>query len=259
MDIAEKEGNTTHISSKNLKDTPERADCDRINNHKDEKPEDVSSHSGQTSDDASGFYVMEDNTAPSGQNTLMPSSPEGKSPVRLFLKIILTPVDGWKELKRSKITPDRFAQGCFYPLLALMAVSVFAMLFYVSTTSIQTLLIEAIIAFISFFLGYFIVGVLLRTMTYKDCAKAFSTDFGNCFVMVAMSSLTIVQTLINILPFIQPVLVFLPLYTIYIIVKGVRFLRIETNHEALTIVLISILSIGVPALLHWIFSLMLPA
>lgn len=201
------------------------------------------------------FYVAENDEPPSQHPSPLP---EEKRAMILLFKVILSPVEGWKELKRSRISPDKFAQGCYYPLLAIMATSVFAMLFYISNTPIQTLLVEAIISFISFFLGYFTVGVALRMLTPQYYAKAFATDFGNCFVMASMSTLAIVQTLINLLPFIQPVLVFLPLYTIYLIVKGIRFLRIERKHEGAAIAAVSILSIGVPLLLQWIFSMMLP-
>ena len=185
-------------------------------------------------------------------------SPEGVNPFILFLKVLFNPVNGWKGLKRANPAPERMAQGCYYPVLAVLALSCFAMLFYVSSTPLQSLLVEALISFISYFLGYFTVIMLLKSFLPADCRRCFDAPFGRNFVMVAMTSLAMVRILIGLVPFFQPVLVFLPLYTIFMIVKGVRFLRCGSNRETLLMVSVSLLTIGVPWLMQWIFVMMIP-
>ena len=198
-----------------------------------------------------GFYVIPDdeteNQAYSGSGN--PKSPEGVNPFILFLKVLFNPVNP---------APERMAQGCYYPVLAVLALSCFAMLFYVSSTPLQSLLVEALISFISYFLGYFTVIMLLKSFLPADCRRCFDAPFGRNFVMVAMTSLAMVRILIGLVPFFQPVLVFLPLYTIFMIVKGVRFLRCGSNRETLLMVSVSLLTIGVPWLMQWIFVMMIP-
>ena len=207
-----------------------------------------------------GFYVIPDDEtedqAYSGSGN--PKSPEGVNPFILFLKVLFNPVNGWKGLKRANPAPERMAQGCYYPVLAVLALSCFAMLFYVSSTPLQSLLVEALISFISYFLGYFTVIMLLKSFLPADCRRCFDAPFGRNFVMVAMTSLAMVRILIGLVPFFQPVLVFLPLYTIFMIVKGVRFLRCGSNRETLLMVSVSLLTIGVPWLMQWIFVMMIP-
>lgn len=60
----------------------------------------------------------------------VPEHTKSASGFKLFLKVLAIPSDGWKELKRSKIMPDAYASGCFYPLSALVALSHFACFIY---------------------------------------------------------------------------------------------------------------------------------
>lgn len=203
--------------------------------------------------DEEPFYVISDDEIDSGTNL-----PGETSPFRLFLKVMISPVDGWKKLKRAAPSPETMAQGCYYPVLAVLAVSCFATMFYVSNIRLQTLVVEALIGFISYFLGYFTVIMVLRTMLPSDCRPCFDAPFGKNFVMVAMTSIALVSILIQLLPFLQPVLVFLPMYTVFIVVKGVRFLRAPKRRETLLMVSVSMLTIGMPLLLQWFFDMMMP-
>ena len=247
------------------------------------KDKDIDKHNGvNIADDA--FYVLPDNdrqdaqnveddmVAPSdagdeasaraaeeGAGTPQPGSPRGRGPLRILLRILVSPVEGWKELRRSALSGDSVAQGCFYPLLALMAAAVFATLFYIPSTSLQTLVVDALILFISYFLGYFCVILVLKTLLPADCREAFDKDFGRELVMMSMSTLSMVQILIELVPFLQPLFVFLPLYTIYLIVKGVKYLRCPAHRETMLMVSVSLLTIGIPPLLQWLLGMMMPA
>lgn len=181
-----------------------------------------------------------------------------KSPFRIFLKTLTSPVEGWKELKRSKMKPDDFARGCFYPLLALMAACNFATYFWMPDLGLKSVLINAFSVFISYFLGFFVVMLLLCNAMPRDCRRQLDTDFARCFVMTALASLSLVQTFIECMPILEAVLVFLPLYTIYMIVKGVRLLRCPENRGTLLAISLSVLTIGIPMLLGWALQFITP-
>ena len=185
-------------------------------------------------------------------------SAKGKgNPSMLLLKIMSTPIEGWKELKRRKYTPDEIASGCFYPLIAIASISEFAAKMYGISITISECLMKALSTFITFFFGYFTVllfGGYILPKTVRACLKQ---DFGKEFVMMNMATLALFYTAMNLCPMIDAVLVFLPIWTIYLIYKGVRFLRIPVTVESRTKVLLAFLIIGAPLLWGWLMDLFL--
>lgn len=218
---------------------------------------DISHDDAPTTDDDALYY--EEQPEPDSDTPAKAPRPKPKSPFAIFLQTLGTPVEGWKELKRSKMKPDDFARGCFYPLLAVMAVCNFVGLFWMPDLGLKNVLIGAFSAFITLFLGYFIVVGLLINVMPRDCCPRLDSDFFRCFVMLALSSLSIVITLIECVPILQPILVFLPLYTIFIIIKGVRLLRCPENRSTLLATAISAAVIGIPLLIGWIIEYINPA
>lgn len=182
------------------------------------------------------------------------------SPVRLLLKTMLTPVEGWKALKRARMKTEEFASRCFYPLIALAAVSEISKVFYEANVSVSDWAVDGLSTFITFFFGYFsvlLVGGMILPSRSQDMVKK---DIGRQAVMLAMSTLAIFWTLIQLMPMLEPVLVFLPLWTIYLIYKGVRVLRVPEEVENSTTGLLCMLVIGMPVLWNWLMTeILLPA
>ena len=52
----------------------------------------------------------------------------------------------------------------------------------------------------------------------------------------------------------EPILVFLPLWTVYIICRGVRFLKFPKEREHLATGILCLLTVGMPWLLRLLFS-----
>lgn len=217
-----------------------------------EHPEVFSVNSDNKGDEKSPYYVLPDEDA-ANQAT------SAKSAFLSMTGILLTPVEGWKKLKRSRFSPEKFASNCFYPLIALASVGVFAKMFYGETGALSGLLVEAIVIFISLFLGYFSVLLAGRFFLPSDCRICLEKPFGKVFVMASMSTLALFMTFYEILPMLQPVLCFLPLWTIYSISRGIRFLRIPANRQATCTVIVSFMVIGLPVLIGWLFTEFLPA
>ncbi|MDE5644373.1 MAG: hypothetical protein K2I45_01875 [Muribaculaceae bacterium] len=182
------------------------------------------------------------------------------SPFSLLLKTMFTPVEGWKALKRARIPTDQFASRCFYPLIALAAVSEISKVFYEANVSIADWAVDGLGTFITFFFGYFTVilaaGIILPPRA-RDLVKK---DIGRQFVMLTMSTLAVFWILIQVMPMFEPVLVFLPLWTIYLIYKGIRVLRVPSEVENSTTGLMCMLIIGVPIFWNWLMAeVLLPA
>ena len=220
--------------------------------------DELSPSSSQTQEEEGGYYVLPESEDPNngaGNNGDDHYSPQNGW--RLLFSVIMNPVEGWKRLKRAKLSSDLFAQSCFYPILAILAISHFSGLFY-ENSPLQNLVVGAFILFLAYFLGFYTVVLFSKLVLPRDCRNIFDTPFGKNFILVALSTLAMIQILIELVPFLQPLFVFFPLYTIYIIVKGVRFLRSPENRSTILMTMLSLLTIGIPELLKWVFSLMIP-
>lgn len=185
---------------------------------------------------------------------------KGHSPSGVLLKTMLTPVEGWKELKRARFKTEDFAAGCFYPLAALAAVSECASLFFEANKSISDWAMDGLATFITFFFGYFTILAAGSVILPKKSRDFLKKDIGKQFVMLNLSTLAIFWVFIQAIPMIEPVLVFLPIWTIYLIFKGVRVLRIPSEVENSTTGYLCMFMIGIPVLWNWIMTeFLLPA
>lgn len=193
---------------------------------------------------------------PEGENT--PTPKHSYSAMGMFWKVMSDPYEGWKRLLRSRIGSDKMASGCFYPLLALAAASDFAALIYDSTLDVSEVLIKAIITFMSYFLAFFGISVIAKRLP-KDGAGKLESSFGKAFIMTLLSTLALFHVILEIFPIAEPVFVFLPLYTAYLLWRGIRFLRISENRILMAAVTTGCLVFGMPAVVDWILQQIMPS
>lgn len=183
-------------------------------------------------------------------------SKRSPSPISVLFKTMATPVEGWKSLKRSKFSTDRFFSACFIPFASLAALSEFASFFYEANCSWGDVSLSALLVFISFVFGYFSLIPIAQILLPRRVKKVASLDVGKQYAMLGMSTLALFYALYNLLPMFGPVLVFLPLWTIYILYKGVKILRVPADLYIRTGVTYSIMTIGAPSLWFYLLDMM---
>lgn len=179
---------------------------------------------------------------------------EKSSAISILLKILGNPVNGWKELKRGKFKTDKIAANLFYPMLAMSALSEFTGLFYSHEDGFADIIPTALLTFITFFFGYFTILIFGGILLPKCCNKIFQTDFGKEYAMINITTLAMFYILYRVFPPAGPIIVFLPLWTVYIAYKGIKLFRIPFEKETLSGCIIIGLIIGCPLLWNWIFS-----
>ncbi len=179
-----------------------------------------------------------------------------KSPMLLLLNLMFMPVDGWKKIKNARLRPDTFAFRCFFPITVVAALSEFANLYYDATSSLSGIVVMSLFTFLSFFFGYFTSYLIGISLLPKYLRNSLRSDFGKNFIMACISTLGIFFALYNLLQMLGPVIVFLPLWTLYLVSRGVRFLRIAKDKESTASVWIGVLLLGAPILWTYIFELL---
>ena len=176
----------------------------------------------------------------------------------LLLKVLLNPVEGWKTMRRKKITAEEAQTTCFYPLLGLFSIGKFADLYYDSKATVSDVLVSAISAFVSFFFGYFCILMLMKALLPKSSEKEINSEFSKVFVAVSLASLCMFFTVLEVLPMLWAILIFLPLWTLYIVCAGARFYRFPENRNGISIAILCVLILGVPCVFDWLLGLILP-
>lgn len=181
-----------------------------------------------------------------------------RSPLGYLLQIMFNPVQGWKNLRRSKISIENLQSKLFYPLLSIMAISNFAEFFYSVNVSLSQVLTDSVVSFVSLFFGYFSIPIVLSWLLTKDVTKKFEEEFGKEYILVSLSTLALFKTIINILPMLWPILIFLPIWTLYLMFKGVRFFKFQTQEEMKFFVICGATTIGIPLLIDFTLNAVLP-
>lgn len=204
------------------------------------------------------IYSIEDQDEPDPE---LPEDEEGEeeperkpSPISVLMKIMFSPVEGWKAMKRARFSVEEVSSRCFYPLIALAAVSDVCKMFYEANVTFSDWAVDGLTTFITFFFGYFSVLLLGGLILPKKSREVLRNDVGKQYVMMNMSTLAIFWVLIQLMPMIEPALVFLPLWTIYLVIKGVRILRVPDDVKNSTAGYFCLLIIGLPLLWNWLFS-----
>ena len=175
-----------------------------------------------------------------------------RSAITLLFDILLTGTAGWKRLRRTRLTPEQTAAGCFYPILALAAVCRFADWFYLPEFELAVTLVKAASIFASFFFSYFTTQVLCKWL-FPAAAKAKTeTPYFKLLVQYALASLALFWIPAELLPVVEPIAVFLPIWTVFIITKGIRFLRLPENHRNRCMVTLVITTMASPYLFIWL-------
>lgn len=187
-----------------------------------------------------------------------PQSNGKKSPFLLMLKVLFNPVEGWKSIRRSKLTVEDFQQGCFYPLLALLALSKFSLIFYAPMMNMSSVITEALSAFVAFFASYFIIIIIMKWITSGELKEKMNSDFTKQYIITCLSSLCLFFIIIQLLPMLWALLIFLPLWTVYIICRGTRFFKFPITRQITYTGILCILIVGMPCILDWALNEILP-
>ena len=176
----------------------------------------------------------------------------------ILLKIMFSPVEGWKLLRRSNTSLENLQSSCFYPLLALVAISKFADYFYSVNVGLTQLVSKAVVAFVSYFFGYFCIQIVMAWLLPKDMAEKIDTPFGRKYIIISLSTLAIFSFITDLVPMLWPILIFLPIWTLYIMFKGVRFFNLYVKQEMKFYIIVSAAVIAIPLLIDSLLNGLLP-
>lgn len=172
----------------------------------------------------------------------------------LILRLLISPVYIWKQIKRMHIPSQKFNCFTLFPIIGLAGLSKFINSFFWNHGGIQNAVPKAIETICSFFFGYFIILILGKLLLPPPHSLTMDTDYGKNFISANLSTLALFESAYQLFPILQPILVFLPVWTVYIISRGVRFLTRDQETQTKTTTILSVLIVGVPLGMTWLFG-----
>lgn len=72
-----------------------------------------------------------------------------------LLQLIISPARGWEDITARGEEPRAIASSGFYPLIGITACTVFIQRFYVSSLSLVTMIQNAVVTFVQYFVTFF--------------------------------------------------------------------------------------------------------
>lgn len=177
--------------------------------------------------------------------------------LKYLLQLILSPVHGWEDIGAAPQSQGEVASRGFYPLSAITALSVFAGKIFHPLRTLQELLIEAIITFVMFFLGYFFATFVLSTCIGPVVPG--HTDERRCqlFSLYVMGMLELIAIIGNIVPITLAITWFLPVYVAVVMWKGAEFAGVKRENSGRFMLLAVPGVLLPPYILKLVFSIIL--
>ena len=190
-----------------------------------------------------------------GQTEEQPKKlPSHKKAWRRMLYLLFNPIEGWKKIRRADMNAEDVARECFYPLTAIAAVSCYLECLWNSNVGLKQATVDAVNVFVAFFFGNFLVLMLIKLLYPKEEKRIADTDFGKQYVMYNLSTLALFYILYRCFQMIGPVLVFLPIWTIYLALRGTRFFKLPQENSNLLKTLMCIFIIAAPIAVYWVMD-----
>lgn len=174
----------------------------------------------------------------------------------LFPRILTMPASGWERVKRNGPSPDIATLRFLLPVSLLSGASeLFTMIYQPGQHEFSDILVAGFIFFFSYFLGYYL-SLVFAKMFLPKAAKFFpSSNYGKLLTMTGVATLAIFHILYKVLPFFDFVLEFLPIWTIFLIFKGMRISDIEPEKNAFSMGVMCVVIIACPVLMEWILTI----
>jgi len=175
----------------------------------------------------------------------------------LLLLVFITPANGWRKLKSSRLAPSEYASKMFYPLLGITSLTYFAELFYGEAVGLQSVLTSSIVCFASGFFSYFVIQMLCRVIFSGEIQEMLTGNFGKNVNMSIIAVLCLFVILYNLSPVLQSIIYLLLIYPVYMVSKAMPIILKPKLRTNLALALLIGLNIALPIIMMFLLNFVL--
>ena len=169
--------------------------------------------------------------------------------------VITAPKYGWEVINESNIPIGKVLRSAYLPLLCVLALSCFVPMLYDHTITFSTSLMTGIVLFSTYFISYYIIIYLLGGF-YPELVKTEgATARLNDYILYNLILLVLLRILRNLLPSDFTPVLFLMVYLPWMAYRGTDHLFVKKDKVGTFVIVSSVLMLGVPFLLQYVFNL----
>ena len=182
-----------------------------------------------------------------------------KNFIKYILLLIVSPGEGWKDINKYSIPNNLLLSQLYYPCLAILSLSVFIpfILGYIVGVEIHDVVVNALIDFTKYFVGYFAISYLLLGIYVEIFKSKGEVAKLNNFIIFNLTILILFNILRNIMPEF-PFFEIFPLYIIFVVYKGFPYLDITRKEMYKFIIIVSLLLLLIPSAIKFVLDFLLP-
>lgn len=178
--------------------------------------------------------------------------------LKYLVQLILSPSNGWEDIRTANPDPAQLQKKGLYPLIALAALTEFCVFFYNKDVSVAGVIIRALVDFGAYFISLYVAGLILDIYLPRMFEQSDSAGNGNrqaLLIVFSIGLMVLIQIVANCLQANLTFMKFVPLYVVLIIYKAARFMNIKSSYDLRFMCVASVALVVVPALLCFLIGL----
>lgn len=177
--------------------------------------------------------------------------------LKYLFQLILSPRHGWEDIEKGDEDSSALLSGGYYPLIAVMAVSVFVKMLFHRHAEFLKLFVDMVVWFVVYFAGYFFGVFLLSVFVEPMVEGRYDDNRCRTFVVYVLGLEALITLLLNCLPVTSLVLFFLPCYVALVEWKGTGYMKVRPEKTGLFMILAILGILLPPYVFYYIFNLIL--
>lgn len=175
-----------------------------------------------------------------------------------MLQLVLAPVKGWEDVAADNFSGRDLLVKGLIPFIFFAALTVFMRLIYQPDSHIANAIQQMVVCFIKYFVSYYL-AVFIFTLYLPTCIEGeLSVKRCNTFIAYGVGLLAAVNIVKNCIPVELALSFLMPIYVLYIMWRGMRYMNISFNGIGTFILLVVFALIVPPYALQYLFNLILP-
>lgn len=178
--------------------------------------------------------------------------------IKESLQLIMSPAHGWEDISYDAPDARAMVTHALLPWLIVVALSSLLGCYFDGTLSLITGLHSVLSTFLMFFVTYYL-GVAAFEFYMPSITSGHSIESNNSLlILFSISLLGLIEVLKNCMPVDMAMINFFPLYVLYIMWAGARYVKVNYNNRSNFATLSLFAVILPPYILQFLFSLILP-
>lgn len=177
--------------------------------------------------------------------------------LRDMLQLILSPVKGWEDVSADGYDARRLLTKGFIPFVAIVAVTVLIDFVYEPDASAFVIIQQTIICFLKYFATYYLASFVF-TLYLPTCIDGeLSMKKCHTFILYGLGLVALINLIQNCIPVELAVSFVMPIYALYILWRGLRYMSVSFNGVGTFLLMIIFSIILPPYLIQYLFNMIL--